>query len=131
MNILGFEFFQGEVEITELALTGDATLMMKFPDGTHGFVRIGDITSVIREGSCELDLRLLENGVQLPELVMLGEIIQLPPFKKLGRAIELFDCTDAYIRAASQRARRLEGRILELEERLEALSERIYNTTIL
>ena len=131
MSKIKFELYGNECEVREFLLDGENILVFEFQEEYEGFVRIGEITSRLNEGKCAFDLRLLPNEEMHPVLVIPNGVINLPTFKKLGRAIELLDCTEDYIRRASQRERALEKRILELEMELREISERIYKTTIL
>ena len=131
MSKLSFEIFDTEYELVGIALDGENALVLEFSEEYEGFVRIGDLTSRLDGGLCEFDLRQIENGELFPTLVIPGRIVNLPKIKKLGRALEILDCTDVYIRSASQRERALEDKVARLERELEEISNKVYGETIL
>ena len=84
-------------------------------------------------------LRVLRNNFVLfakvckytPELVLDNRLVVLPLFRKFGNLVECIDCTDAYIRAVSQRERALSERVKALEEKIRLLEEKVYGTVVL
>ena len=131
MSKLSFEIFNTEYELVGITSDGENRLVFEFSEEYEGFVRIGDLTSRLEGGRCEFDLRQIENGEFSPSLVIPNRIINLPQIKKLGRALEILDCTDGYIRSASQRERALEAKVSCLERQLEEISSKVYGETIL
>lgn len=138
MSRIRFELFDGEVEVTGLVQDSECELMLEFsaPEASNiltenSFVRLGELAERLSEGACVFDLRLLANGEYTPELFLEDKRIALPTIKKTGRLVQIDDCTTDYIRACSQRERRLEALVKSLEERIKLLDERVFGTTIL
>ncbi len=131
MSRIRFELFDGEVEVVEIEQDSECELVLEFPDAEAGFVRIGELAERLTEGACLFDLRLLENGDYTPELFLDDERIVLPTICKTGCLVEIYDCNEAYIRAASQRERALRALVESLEEKIALLEDKVYGTTIL
>jgi hypothetical protein len=131
MSKITFELFDNEVEVVGDVKDSEYELMLEFPSGTAGFVRIGELAERLESGTCVFDLRLLDNGEYTPELFIGDARIILPQITKTGCLIEINDCTSEYMRATSQRERALEALVGSLEARILQLEDKVYGTTIL
>lgn len=131
MSRLKFQLYERECELLEQLHDSSDSLEVDFSENLSGFLRIGNLTARLSDGKCQIDLRLLENGDYTPELVLDGRLVLLPLFKKFGSVVECVDCTDAYIRAISQRERALSERVKTLEEKISLLEDRVYGTVVL
>ena len=131
MSRLNFRLYEREVELIEQLHDSSDSLEVDFSENLTGFLRIGNLTTRLSDGKCQIDLRLLENADYTPELVLDGRLVHLPLFKKFGSMVECVDCTDAYIRSASQRERALSERVKALEEKTRLLEDRVYGTVVL
>ena len=131
MSRLKFKLYDREVELIEHSRDSSESLEMDFSENLTGFLRIGNLTARLSDGRCRVDLRLLENGDYTPELVLDRGLVVLPLFRKFGNAVECIDCTDAYIRAASQRERALSKQVATLEDKIKLLEDKVYGTVVL
>lgn len=131
MSKISFELFDGEAEVVGIVSDSDCELVLELPLGLSGFVRIGDLAERLADGRCAFDLRLLPNAEYTPEVFLDNSRIILPSFKKTGYLVEIDDCTQEYIRSASQRERALESYASSLEERITLLETSVFGTTIL
>lgn len=131
MSRLNFRLYERECELIEQLHDSSDSLEVDFSEDLTGFLRIGNLTARLSDGKCQIDLRLLENGDYTPELVLDNRLVVLPLFRKFGNLVECIDCTDAYIRAVSQRERALSERVKALEEKTRLLEEKVYGTVVL
>jgi len=131
MSKISFELFGSEVEIVSIVNDSECDLVLEFPSGLSGFVRIGELAERLTDGICVFDLRLLPNAEYTPALFLDNARILLPRLKKTGYLIEIDDCTQEYIRSTSQRERALERYVTSLEERITLLETSVFGTTIL
>ena len=130
MSKISLEIYNDACEIASFSKDNEYMLTFQFPDDTEGYVTVGDAIGKLERGVCSIDTRSLENDSYAPNLILDDVIIALPQIKKLGKAITILPVSDEYTRDASRRERMLEGRVSEVEARLEEISERVYGTTI-
>ena len=131
MSRIKFKIYGSEVELIEHTHDSSWSLELDFCENLSGFVRIGEMSARLSNGKCLVDLRLLENGEYAPELVLDSRLVLLPLIKKFGNLVECIDCTDAYIRAASQRERALSKQVATLEDKIKLLEDKVYGTVVL
>ena len=131
MSRLKFRIYGSDTELVDYCTDSSNTLEFDFCEDMNGFVQIGESALRLSGGKCIFDLRLIENGEYTPRLMVDKRLVNLPVIKKFGNLVECIDCTDEYIRAASQRERALERKVLELEEKIRLLDEKVFGTVVL
>lgn len=131
MSKIKLMLYGAEAEVLESLPDSSNVLTLDFCEELSGFVRIGELTARLSGGRCDFDLRLLENGDYSPELILKSERIPLPLIRKFGSGIVCCDCTEGYIRSASQRERELAKRVGALENKLREIEEKVYGPLII
>lgn len=131
MSKIKFELYGGDVETVDFSQDSASLLTLDFSEELEGFVRIGELTERLSGGICDFDLRLLENGDYTPELILEDRRVVLPLIKKFGNIVVCCDCTEGYIRSASQRERALSKRVLALENKIKEIEDKVYGSVII
>lgn len=129
MSTIRYELFGSEAFVSSHDL-GTGELILVFPDGTEGFIRIGARIYKLKSSKAVVDPSELDDGSHFPHLfTALGEF-KIPGIIKSGKSLALSPASDEDFRINSLRTRRLETAVSKLEKQLLALQDKIEKTTI-
>lgn len=129
MSKIRYEFFDSVCEIAEAQLDG-GDLTLSFPEGTNGYLCLGNKKYRLSSPEITLPLALIENGVYTPRLLTSNAEIRLPPIEKRDRLISL-PREEGDARKLSLRIARISCRVRELDQKLTELENYVRGTTCL
>ncbi len=129
MSTIKYELFGSEACVASHEL-GTGELLLIFPEGTEGFIRIGARIYKLSASKAKIDPSELDDGPHTPHLfTSLGECY-IPGIIKNGKTLTLAPQADEDLRMNVLRTRRLENAISSLEKQLLAIQDKIEKTTI-
>ena len=130
MSKIKLEIFDREVEVVSYLPEPSRVLVFEFTEEIDGYIVMGSQTSRIKGRECALDIRNIKDGEHLPRLVLSDRTIDLPAVVKDFSIVRPKERSTDDIGELSLRERRLSRRVLELEKKLEEISEMVYGRTI-
>ena len=124
--IVGHEaFFRSEDE------AAGATVAIRFTDDRNGFLRLGKASIPVRDGTAEVQTRLIPDGVYTPRLLVEeGEILCAPLEKQGGRLFPAAPSADR-INSLFLRLALLEEKADNTQKDCHSLKKAVYHTQIL
>ncbi len=129
MSSIKYELFGSSALISSYNLTGES-LMLIFPDGTDGFVRIGARIYKLNGSKAQIDVDELDDGPHSPFLFTSSGEYKAMGFTKSGRTITLLTPSEEELRKSILRVSRLESNLSRLEKHINSLQEKIEKATI-
>jgi len=130
MNKFSIGIFDGEAELLDYNGGSGNEAEISFSEPYDGFITFGCITARVKDGKSTIDVRLLDDGECVPELILKESRHKLPRLVKRSRILEPADPDSNFIRRVSLRERRLSERVAELEAQIEKISKSVYGTPL-
>lgn len=122
--------FGDNAELLSFLQSDTAELEIEISHGKDGYIRLGEVTALLRQGKCKFDTKCLPDGEYQPILTVSEGEIMLPRMICKGGIASPVPVDDGFVRELSIRNRALARRVKALEERLEQISKAVYGSTI-
>ena len=124
------EHYKNLAEVTEYKITQGGFIEYIFYPVCDGFVSILGERYNVRCGVCVIDAAKFKEDEIFPTLILPEIKIPLPALIRDEESYKIKTYDDESMRRLSLNELRMTKRISELEEKLELLSKKVYNTTI-
>lgn len=124
------EHFASSAEVISYEKTADGFIEYLFKPCCDGFISIMDESYKVKGGVCVIEASKLKDTEIFPTLILPECKIPLPALscEDDGYKIKAYD--GDYLRKLSLNQLRMTKRLCQLEEKVDKLSKKVYNTTI-
>lgn len=129
MSTIRYEIFGSDAYVVSHDIN-TSELVLIFPEGTDGFIRIGARIYKLSSSKAEINPSELDDGHHTPHLFTSWGEYRIPGIIKNGKALYLAAPSDDDLRLNALRTRRLETAVISLEKQLMGLQDKIEKTTI-
>lgn len=130
MSKIKLEIFDRDVEVISYLPERSKLFIIEFTEEIDGYIVMGAQSVRIQGNECAVDIRNMQDGEHLPRLILEDKTLDLPILIKDFGIVRPKEHELCEIGELSLRERQLCRRVLELEKKLEKISEKVYGSTI-